>query len=215
MRKSLWLISMLVAGAVYAAPARTDVWAEFTYAGTEPAPSGAVHTFKMRLSENFPLDRAMMIIAVDVFGGGECTPVREFGDTFHLKYSVTRVKQVQGPIGWLVRRRRPNTDLVAEMVFGDASGHEKTLRYRSRDDEFPKLSFMERLVVYPGDVNPICTLTWHRPEEEGFDLSTERRSSPWEKTPRPNSGFFIRLIVSDDVLAKIPKGKSYQPPPAP
>ena len=213
MRRSLWLISMLVAGALYAAPERTDVWAEFTYMGTEPAPSGAVHTFNMRLSDNFPRDRALMIIAVDVFGGGDCTPVREFGDTFRLKYSVTRVKQVQGPIGWLVRGRRPPGDLVAEMVFGDALGHENTLRYRSRDDEFPKLSFMERLVVYPGDVEPICVLTWRRPEEQGFDLSTERRSTPWEKTPRPRSGFFIRLIVSEDVLAKIPVGAPYQPPP--
>lgn len=211
MRKCLWLISMLAAVAAYAAPERTDIWAEFTYVGTEPAPSGAVHTFKMRLSENFPRDRALMIIAVDVFGGGDCIPLREFGDTFRLKYSVSRVKQAQGPIGWLVRRSLPPAYLVAEMVFGDASGHENTLRYRSRDGEFPKLSFMERLVVYPDDVNPICTLTWHRPEEEGFDLSTERRTSPWKKPPR--SGFFIRLIVSDEVLAKIPVGAPYQPPP--
>jgi len=210
MRKSLWLISLLAMGSLYAgdgtAPKRTDVWAEFTWYGTESTPTETIHKYKLKLSPNFPLDQAQLVVAVDVFGGGSCTPLRELGNDFRLKCSVTRStgpKRTKGLLGLLFARNKP-AGVIAKLCFGgSASGVDRVVEFGVRDGNLPKFIVRPRVVLHPGDVTPLCALTTRASESSP---TTEFRFSPWKKPPR--AGLYLRL-VPEEVLEKADKGTPY------
>ena len=231
MKKALWLILMLATGALYAGdgaePKRTDVWAEFTWCGTESTPTETIHKYKLKLSPNFPRDRVSLVLAVDVFGGGNCTPLRELGNDFHLKYSVSPAKPNPKPdpkrgllgvvaalhpslsflraliIMEAVVRGHMGADIVANaaLTFGGAPGHDQEIRFGCRKS--PKLEPVIRVVLYPGDVTPLCALTTRTSKNSP---TTEFRFSPWEKPTR--AGLFLRLVPYE-VLTKAEKGTPY------
>lgn len=206
MKKALYLILLLTAGVLYAAPKRTDVWAEFTWCGTESTPTETIHKYKLKLSPNFPADQASLIVAVDVFGGGICTPLRKLGNDFRLKYSVSPAKPKRGVLERVVARIARGYgagEIVANatLTFGGAPGHDREIQFTCR--KFPKLELMTRLVLYPGDVAPLCALTTSTSENPP---TTEFRFSPWEKPPR--AGLFLRLVSHGD-LTKVDKGEPY------
>jgi|GEM_PF-3228445 len=208
MRKSLWLILLLAAWALYGAePARPDVWAEFTWYGTESTPTETIHKYKLKLSPNFPVDQVALVLAVDVFGGGDYTPLRKLGNDFRLKYSVSPAKPRGGLVGRVLSRivrGRGAGDIVADatLTFGGAPGHDWKIQFGCQKS--PKLELMTRLVLYPGDVTPLCALTV--PETPGGP-TTEFRFSQWKKPPR--AGLFLRIVIPDEVLAKVDKGVPY------
>ena len=210
MRKALWLTLLLAMGALYAGdgaePRRTDVWAEFTWCGTESTPTETIHKYKLKLSPNFPRDRVSLVLAVDVFGGGSCTPLRKLGNDFHLKYSVSPAKPRGGVLKRVVARvalGRGAGDIVADaaLTFGGAPGHDRKREFGCR--KFPKLELMSRVVHYPGDVTPLCALTTRTSKNSP---TTEFRFSPW-KTP-PRAGLFLRL-VPEEVLEKADRDIPY------
>ena len=199
MKKTLWLILLLAAGALCADSERIDVWAEFTWYGTESTPTETIHKYKLKLSPNFPVDQVALVLAVDVFGGGDYTPLRKLGNDFRLKYSVSPAKPRGGSAGRILSRivrGRGAGDIVtdATLTFGGAPGHDRKIQFGCRKS--PKLELMTRLVLYPGDVTPLCALTV--PETPGGP-TTEFRFSPWEKPPR--AGLFLRLVPYEALMA--------------
>ena len=144
---------------------------------------------------------------MDVFGGGDCTPLRELGNDFHLECSFTRStgpKRIKGLLGLLFARGKP-AGTIAKLRFGGSNPDtDAVVEFGVRNGKLPKFIVRPRLVLYPEDVTPLCALTTRTPESSP---TTEFRFSPWKKAPR--AGLFLRLVVPEAALAKVPGGTPY------
>ncbi len=203
MRKFLRLFALFASMSLYAADAakapRTDVWAELTYCGTEQEMFGTVYKFKMKLSGNFPLDQAMLVVTCQEGNSGseQKFPLRGMGDTLQFGYSPT----------YSVGDVRRFQYFIAKIAFGGKAGIKKA-QLEHRDGSFPKIGISNHAVLFPGEKTAFAAWERKMPPEKGTaDISTHFVFSPWEKPPR--HGLFLQLVIPAEELAKVEAGTPY------
>ena len=203
MRKFLRLLTLFALMSLYAADAakapRTDVWAELTYCGTDLEMFGFAHKFRLNLSENFPLDQAMLVVTCQEGNSGseQKFPLRGMGDTLQFGYSPT----------YSVGDVRRFQYFIAKIAFGGKAGIKKA-QLEHRDGSFPKIGISNHAVLFPGEKTAFAAWERKMPPEKGTaDISTHFVFSPWEKPPR--HGLFLQLVIPAEELAKVEAGTPY------
>ena len=155
MRKFLRLLALFASMSLYAAdaakPPRTDVWAELTYCGTDLEMFGFAHKFRLNLSENFPLDQAMLVVTCQEGNSGseQKFPLRGMGDTLQFGYSPT----------YSVGDVRRFQYFIAKIAFGGKAGIKKA-QLEHRDGSFPKIGISNHAVLFPGEKTAFAA--WER-----------------------------------------------------
>ncbi len=203
MRKFLRLFALFASMSLYAADAakapRTDVWAELTYCGTDLEMFGFAHKFRLNLSENFPLDQAMLVVTCQEGNSGseQKFPLRGMGDTLQFGYSPT----------YSVGDVRRFQYFIAKIAFGGKAGIKKA-QLEHRDGSFPKIGISNHAVLFPGEKTAFAAWERKMPPEKGTaDISTHFVFSPWKKPPR--HGLFLQLVIPAEELAKVEAGTPY------
>lgn len=189
------LTAALGAFAAEKAPIGDGVYVEITHSGSDDELIFAcVENFTLKLSDDFPLEHAKLIVRFKNPSGYSGSPhlLRNVGRSFRVGYLFDTLYDNNGKVDYA----------IAKVAY---CGEKKSKccgssQLISRDDRYLKISLQKKVVLYPGVETAFAAWTWVPPKGNFYDLRPLIVSAPWPNPPR--DGLYLTLVIPEAELAK-------------